>query len=221
MLYGSFARTARRVYKTFAPYKIKGYVPYAGQPVVYVVHHKNLSGPIHAVLTLPVESHLWVYRVFFDREDCFKQYSKYTFTERFGIPRAFAVPLAWILSRIVPAIMRSFAAIPVYRDSRRILETFRQSQAALQEGNSIIICPDIDYSSSDDQIGDIYTGFLHLEKIYYKDTGKHLEFVPVVYNKSTHCTTLGNPVCFKDDAPFNTQKSQIAKTLIETINKMI
>jgi len=220
MLYGPFARTARLVYKTFAPYKVEGYTPNSDEPSVYVVHHKNLSGPIHAILTLPVESHLWVYRVFFDCGACFRQYRDYTFTERFGMPRVLATPAAWLLSRIVPAIMRSFAAIPVHRDSRRILDTFKQSHSALLKGESLIICPDIDYDSSSEQMGEIYTGFFHLEKTYFKATGKHLNFVPVSYDKKTHQTHIGAPICFNDRSSFTEQKDTVAKQLISTINSL-
>lgn len=221
MLYGPFAHAARWVYKSFAPYTLEGYTPQPDEPSVYVVHHKNLSGPIHAILTLPEESHLWVYRVFFERRECFKQYRDYTFTKRFGMPRALATPAAWLLSRIVPGIMHSFAAIPVHRDSRNILDTFKQSHSALLKGESLIICPDVNYDSSSEQMGEIYTGFFHLEKMYFKATGKHLAFVPVSYNKTRHVTTLGQPVTFNDNIPYNEQKGLIATTLTNAINQMV
>lgn len=218
-IYRTFAHLARFVYKIFKPFTVNGKIP-DNVPSVFVVHHKNMSGPVHALLTLPIEAHIWVYKVFFDRTECYNQYVDYTFTKRFGFPRALAVPLAFIISRTVPFVVGSFSAIPVYRNSRDIIKTFKISHNALLSGESIIISPDIEYDSDSDSMGEIYTGFFHLEKNYYKETGKHLPFVPLSYNTKCRKLFIGDAVIFDDHTPYNEQKNQVAMRIKDAINSI-
>lgn len=215
-LYGLFARTARLVYKIFKPHKVIGKIP--DSPSVFVVHHQNMSGPVHALLTLPVQAHIWVLKVFFDRKECFKQYMNYTFTKRFGMPKIVAAPLAFIISLAVPMVMHSFSAIPVNRSSRDILKTFQLSQKALLKGENLIISPDVNYDDDSRSMGEIYTGFLHLEKSYFKETKKHLSFVPMSYNTKEQTLFIGDAIQFDDETAYNAQKEQVAKRIKDSIN---
>ena len=219
-LYGLFAHTARFVYRIFKPFTIEGNIPEA--PSVFIVHHQNMSGPVHALLTLPVQAHIWVYRVFFDRNECYRQYVDYTFTKRFGMPKILAVPLAFIVSLAVPSVVGSFSAIPVNRNSRDILKTFQLSHKALLKGENLIISPDVNYDDSSRSMGEIYTGFFHLEKNYFKKTGKHLSFVPISYSVKKQKLVIGNAIKFDDETPYNEQKEKVAlyiKNEINDINK--
>ncbi len=216
-LYGKFAHLARFVYRIFKPYTIEGEIP-KNTPTIFVVHHQNMSGPVHSLLTLPVEAHIWVYRAFFDRRECYNQYVNYTFTERFGFPRALAVPLAFVISRAVPFVMKSFSAIPVYRSSRDIVKTFKMSHKALLLGESLIISPDIEYDNDSNSMGEMYTGFFHLEKNYFKETGKHLAFVPISYKTKCGKLFIGEAIMFDDNTPYNEQKEQVAQKIREAIN---
>ena len=217
-LYGLFAHLARFVYRIFNPFTVVGKIPDA--PSVFIVHHQNMSGPIHALLTLPVEAHIWVYRVFFDRSECYHQYMDYTFTKRFGMPKILAAPLAFILSLAVPGIMGSFSAIPVNRSSRDIIKTFQLSHKALMAGENLIISPDVDYDDDSRSMGEMYTGFFHLEKNYYKETGKHLSFVPMSYNTQKHTLFIGDEIKFNDDTPYSAQKEQVALRIRDAINNI-
>lgn len=216
-LYGMFAHTARFVYKIFKPHKVEGKIP--DSPTVFIVHHQNMSGPVHAILTLPVHAHLWVLRVFFDRKECYDQYMNYTFTKRFGMPRFLACPLAFIISLAVPMVMHSFCAIPVHRSSRDILKTFRLSDEALLRGENLIISPDVHYDDGSRSMGEIYTGFLHLEKNYFAKTKKHLSFVPISYNTKEKTLFIADAIQF-DDIPYSSQKDEIAKKIIDSINEI-
>lgn len=217
-LYGLFARLARFVYRIFNPFKISGSIP--DSPSVFIVHHQNMSGPVHALLTLPVAAHLWVYRVFFDRSECYKQYMDYTFTKRFGMPRWLAAPLAFIIALAVPSIMRSFSAIPVHRSTRDILRTFELSQKALQRGENLIISPDVNYDDDSRSMGEIYTGFFHLEKTYFKQTGKHLSFVPMSYSTKNRTLFIADVIKFDDMTPYNEQKNVVAEKIRVSINEI-
>ena len=217
-IYKTFAHLARFVYRLFIHYNVEGSIPSDG-PCVFVVHHQNLSGPVHALLTLPIHARLWVYKVFLDRKECYKQYRDFTFTKRFGMPEIIAIPLAWFVALFVPAILRSFSAIPVYRSSRDIIKTFSISHDALLRGESLIVAPDVDYGNSSSLMGEMYTGFLHLEKTYFKETKKHLSFIPMAYNATEKKLVLADSICF-DDTPYSEQKDVIAERIKKSINSI-
>lgn len=186
-------------------------------PAVYLVHHQNLYGPFHVLAFYPKELRPWIYSPFCSRKECFDQYYRYTFTERFGMPKPVGFAAAGVCSVVIPALMQDYRAVPVYRDGRRIKETMSLSQQALAKGESLLICPDVDYSSSEEETGKIYQGFLRLEKDYFKQTGRHLAFVPMVCAKKERKILFGTPVYF-EDGPFKQQQDAVAKRLIDEMN---
>ncbi|MFQ8833390.1 MAG: hypothetical protein ACLR7U_11335 [Ruthenibacterium lactatiformans] len=155
----------------------------------YVVHHRNMSGPVHTLALLPDEPRPWVLHVFLDRHECFAQYYGYTFRKRFGWPAPAAWAAAGVLSLTVPAVVRSFGAIPVYRSLKETRDMMEQSAQALLRGESIMLCPDVAYDSAAPATGEIYKGFLQLEKLYHAGTGAHLRFVPVYCGKTKRIVT--------------------------------
>ena len=179
-----------------------------------------LAGPIRAVAHLPLEGHIWALEVFCNAKTCFAQYYGYTFTKRFGMPKPLAFVCAKLVSGAVSGIVRGCGAIPVYRGRREIVETMRLSQQVLEKGENIILCPDVDYSSSAAEIGAVYEGFLHLEKGYHRATGKHLAFVPVGLYAPTKRVRMGEPIRFADSVPFARQKAQVALRLRQAITAL-
>ncbi len=192
----------------------------ASAPAVYVVHHQNMAGPIRAVAHLPLEAHVWALAPFCDAKACFHQYYGYTFTKRFGMPKPLAFICAKLVSGAVSGIVRGCGGIPVYRGSKDIVKTMHLSQQALEKGENILLCPDVDYSSSEAEIGAVYEGFLHLEKTYFRATGAHLAFVPVGLYAPTKTVRIGRPVLFEDGVSFARQKGQVALRLRRAITAL-
>lgn len=191
----------------------------AEAPAVYVAHHRNMSGPVHALALLPDTPRPWVLHVFLDREECFAQYYGFTFRRRFGWPRPFAWLAAAALSRVVPAVLRSFGAIPVYRGLRQARGTMEETSAALLRGESILLCPDVAYDSSEPATGEIYKGFLQLEKLYFAQSGEHLRFVPVFCGRTKRILT-GEAISFADGVSFRAQRDGIARQLVGSLNAL-
>ena len=136
------------------------------------------------------------------------------------MPKPLAFVCAKLVSGVVSGIVRGCGAIPVYRGRREIVETMRLSQQVLEKGENIILCPDVDYSSSAAEIGAVYEGFLHLEKGYHRATGKHLAFVPVGLYAPTKRVRMGEPIRFADGVPFARQKAQVALRLRQAITAL-
>ena len=218
-IYGPLARFLRAGVRPFLHRWDTSGAQKAQPPAVYVVHHRNMSGPVHTLALLPDEPRPWVLHVFLDRHECFAQYYGYTFRKRFGWPAPAAWAAAGVLSLTVPAVVRSFGAIPVYRSLKETRDMMEQSAQALLRGESIMLCPDVAYDSAAPATGEIYKGFLQLEKLYHAGTGAHLRFVPVYCGKTKRIVT-GEPVCFSDGAPFRTQREEVAGRIVDGLNAL-
>ena len=190
------------------------------RPKVYIVHHQNLRGPITAMAWFDRPLRPWVLSVFCERQECFDQFYNYTFTQRFGFKKPFAAALAFPLSFGVPALMRSIRVIPVYRQPRETIKTFRQSLDALAAGEDLLISPDVDYTSTSIEIGEVYDGFLSLDKHYYRNSKKHIGFVPLHVDTGSRRILVGTEVVLRDEIPFIEAKKEAAQKLRADINSM-
>lgn len=217
--YGPLARFLRVAARPFLRrWDTSGAQPQQG-PTVYVVHHRNMSGPVHALFLLRDMPRPWVLHVFLDRRECFAQYYHFTFRQRFGWPKALAWAAAHACAWFVPVLMRSLGAIPVYRSLHETRAMMDKTVAALLRGEQILLCPDVAYDSAAAATGEIYKGFLQLEKQYYAETGAHIRFVPVFCGRTKRILT--DPVvCFPDGVPFRRARDGMARALVEGLNAL-
>ncbi len=218
-IYNRFAVLLKSVYRFFhRSYRLVGFSP-PEEPCVYIVHHQNMNGPVHAVGLLPEQARLWVHYAFLKRASCFEQFYGYTFTKRFHWPKVFAWPVAGVLSLVIPPVLNAFGAIPVHR-STGVFSTMRQSLVALENGESLIICPDVEYSSASAKVGDVYTGYLGLEKLYFRQCGQHIHFVPLFVSKSKKALVAGTHVVFRPTADFKRESARVSAMLRTQINML-
>lgn len=189
------------------------------RPTVFLIRHSDLKGPLKAFVSLKMPVRLWVLDIFFHFSDCFRQFRDYTFSTRRGKqPKSFLIPAALAAALVAPVI-RSIGSIPVYRGKREILETFRETNETLQQGNSVVIAVDTDYSNTADPIREIYTGFFHLEKLYFRDTGRHLAFTPLRFQPQDRRMTFSPPLYFTGEKPFFQEKKELAAAIITFLNQ--
>ena len=177
--YGPFVRFIRALAKVFTK-KYKSKVLPPEEATVYVCRHLNMRGPITTIVRLGFDVHPMILSCFFDKDDCYRQYAEFTFTERHGKKKKKRNFKAYAASRVVPHIMKSLEAIPVHRGmDLGSMQTMRDSLEYLKKGESVIVYPDIDYTAGYETESEIYEGFLLLGQLYKRDTGKSLRFVPL------------------------------------------
>ena len=177
--YGSLVRFMRALAKVFT-LKYKSTVVPPEEPTVYVCRHLNMRGPITTIVRLDFHVHPMILSCFFDKDECYKQYAEFTFTERQGKRRKKRNFKAYVASRFVPQIMKSLQGIPVHRGTdTNSMQTMRDSLSYLEKGESVIVYPDIDYTAGYEKESEIYEGFLLLGQLYKRNTGKSLRFVPL------------------------------------------
>lgn len=189
-------------------------------PVVYVSHHQNMYGPVNVLKWYPEFVRPWIFSAFMDYQTCYDHYVAYTLTKRLGlstrVAKIVAVPLAWFMSTLT----QSAQGIPVYRQSREVIQTMRQSVEALENGTSLLVFPDVDYSDNSTVVKEIHAGFLYVEKYYYRKTRKHLPFVPIVAIKNTHEIRTGEPIYFSGEGSFFEQRKTAAIEIQQSLNAL-
>ncbi|MDO4670212.1 MAG: hypothetical protein Q4A67_01940 [Aerococcus sp.] len=218
--YGYFFQILRHIARLFfkryrfqSPPKVDG-------PVVLVSHHQNLVGPFTIMLWIPIFVRIWVLGVFSRFKDCYHQYVDWTFTKRFHMPVWLAKVLAAPAAQIIVTGTRSMGAIPVFRGTREIMKTMEESLKTLKAGTPVLIFPDRDYASDSGETGEIYAGFLHLEKMYYRKYHEHVNFVPMFSDKHEHYIRFGEPIRFRDDETFRKGRDRVAKALRASLNEL-
>ena len=200
-----------------AAWKIEGEA-LTPDPAVYVVHHQNMFGPVHTIGLLPKEAHMWSLHCFVDKKKTFDQYYNYTFLVRYGWSKPISYVVAKVLSIVVPLTLRSLRVIPVYHDATSV-KTMRDSLDVLGKGESIVICPDVDYASTSPFIGKMYPGFFMLGRSYCKRTNTELPFIPLYCSKTLKKIVVGPAYHLDCDAPYNDARDDLENQLASWINQ--
>lgn len=130
----------------------------------------------------------------------------------------FAFLPSLIASLIVPLICSPKQTIPVYRNDAEAIKTIRASLDALKNGRNLLIFPNVDYTNvANSEKHVIYDGFLCLEKLYYKTTGRHLKFIPLTIDENSKTVNEKSAISFNGSIPFNEEMSIVSKKIADAI----
>ena len=185
---------------------------------ILVGNHSQAHGAIVSEERLPFDHYTWCASQMMDKNEV----CQYAYTD-FWQDKPKAVRwVFWLASRIIkyPAvyIMSHARTIPVYHDSR-CLTTFRRSIEKLQNGYHLVIYPECRerYNNIVYQFPD---RFIDLAKMYYKRTGKRLQFVPMYLAPKLHKIFFGKPLTYDPDIPMDVQREQLKQQLMDAITEM-
>jgi len=187
---------------------------YLEDGVVYISRHMDMHGPIRTMAYLPCQAHVWALSVFVDYRECYEQFSQYTFPSRYRWwPSWFTKALSACLARPLTRLMRDMEVVPVYRNQRGVLQTMNKSMEYLLQGESLIIFPDVAYSSESAEVGDLYTGYLHLGRSYYRKTHRPLKFVPIYAPYHDAVLDVGEPLFLDPEKSYNDEKERVTEAI--------
>lgn len=198
--------------------KVVGAENLPDEPCIIVGNHSQMDGPIGCELYFPGNHYTWCdWRMMkfkevpaYSFEDFWSQKPKYI--------RWFFKIASYVITPLSVLIFNNANTIPVYRD-RRIIETFKISTTALDEGNSVIIFPECaeEYNNI---IYNFQTGCLDIGKFYYKKSGKELNFVPLYIAPRLKTMYIGKPIKYSHSVNPKEEKDRICKYLMKEITDM-
>lgn len=209
----AYFKTLKFLVRTFTK-KYNFLVDKPNQPKIYVCRHKNTHGVITLLKSASFDMHPLTLNVFTKFSDCFSHLLNYTFTKRYKIPKLIAVVPAFLSTLIVFPLTKSTKAVPVYRNSAKSFLTLKKATEYLLKGESLVVFPDVDYTNDKNFIGDIYSGFLHIERLYFKACGKHVAFVPIQIDSKLKTITSSCELILKNPEDFDRVINEIKKHIL-------
>ncbi len=170
------------------------------EPCVYLCRHRGADGVIGSFTSLKTVLRPWVLHSFTRYDSALKHFKEYTFSEKSGKSKAFTAVFSPVCAWGLSSLVRSARAIPVYRgaDARKSITTIKNSVRALEEGDNLLVFPDVDYASEENKEGgEVYKGFVAVDKLYFRRRGERVKFVPVYMTKKK--VVIHSPVVFGDE----------------------
>ena len=188
-------------------------------PNVFVCNHGEIYGPVVTNLYVPFSFRPWVISNMVDESAFIDSTVNGIFSHAKWFPEKWREPLARKLAPCAKWIMRSVECIPVYfNNPRKLMETFRESVAAMEAGDNILLFPEDSSDTPDHRykltgVSHFFSGFTMLGQLYYNRTGKQCNFVPIYADKHKRVITFGVPTKYNPDNAPNDEKERLCTYL--------
>ena len=189
-------------------------------PCVFVCNHGEILGPVVCMLFSPFPFRAWSAYEMLDKTAVIDRTMNGTFDSVRGVKRKM---LQWLMEHVgapfLTWMLRSEFCIPVYHDNpRKLMQTFRETIAAMQEGDNILVFPENAATAPghkyvEEGVSEFFTGFTMIGQMYANKTGKCPLFVPMYANKKKRIITYGVPTRYDADAPVNEEKERLCAYL--------
>lgn len=189
-------------------------------PCVFVCNHGEIYGPVVATLYVPFSFRPWVAYEMTDKQAVIDHTMNGTFQKYTGWKRrALHFLMVHIGAPFLTWIMKSVDCIPVYHDNpRKLMQTFRETTAAMVAGDNILLFPENADTSADHRyvregVSEFFTGFTMIGQLYSNKTGKNPLFIPIYADKKQRVITFGVPTRYNPDLPANEEKERLCDYL--------
>lgn len=188
------------------------------ESIVIVGNHSQMHGPIACELYFPDNYYTWCAGQMMHLRDVPKYAYKDFWSQKPGYIRWFFKIVSYLIAPLSVLVFNNARTIAVYRDTR-VIKTFRESMAKLQNGNSVIIFPEYD-KKHNNIIYDFQDKFIDMARFYYKRTGKELYFVPLYIAPKLKKMCLGTPIRFNAENSSEEERKGICEYLMSEITEM-
>ncbi len=188
------------------------------EPSLIIGNHSQLYGPITSEIYFPAKKYIWCTGEMMRLSEV----PAYAFQDFWSLKPKYIRWLYKILSyMIAPVSAYIFTradTIAVYKDSR-LIKTYKESIKKLDEGAHMIIFPECpeEYNNIINEFQDKY---IDTARLYYKKTGKCLDFVPMYNAVRLKKVLLGKPIKFNPDNQIEEERKRINDYLKEEITKL-
>lgn len=216
--------------RLFYPHKVNGRENVhldKDTPCIFISNHGEIYGPVANVLFLPYTFRPWTISEMMDRKIIADNVCDGFFANQKVLPKGL---LHFIVDKIAAPflawVMRSVESIPVYRDNpRKLMLTFRETVAAMEAGDNILIFPENSLTTEDKRyqkegVSEFFTGFTMVAQLYYNRTGKAPLFIPLYANKKKRTITFGNSLRYDPENNPNDEKERICTTLRDELIRL-
>jgi len=163
------------------------------EPAIFVSNHADAFGPLALFFYFPVKLYPWVMFNLMDRQTCARFLKENYFISVLHLPRPIATWISHLIADLCVSLFRQIGTIPVYHNSRRIIETISRSIFYIEEGRSLLIFPEVPDAYLNRYINRFNTGFIEIAKKVGKDGHRTINIYPVSVNRARRLISLGQP----------------------------
>ena len=195
--WGLYSRMVRFLYRLFS----KRYTSLVARDplgAVYVCRHLNMHGPYTTAAKLGFDTHMMAFSVFCKWKDAFRHFRDVNCIQQRNMNKFSATICGFLFATFVVPLTRSMDAIPVYRNNAQSIITLKRAMKYLEMHENIILYPDVSYTADSKTETDIYSGFLLIDRMYYKKFGKHIRFIPLCIDEENRTIVEKPPIRFKN-----------------------
>lgn len=192
----------------------------ADVPSIFVCNHGEIYGPIVTNLYVPFSFRPWVTYEMLDKRAIADRVCNGSMRDVKWIPRPVLHKLVdQIAAPVLAWMMRSVDSIAVYHDQpRKLMQTFRETTAALEAGDNILLFPENSLSTADQRyaregVSPFHTGFTMIGQLFYNKTGKCVQFIPLYADKRKRTITFGTPTRYNPKLPSAEEKERLCAYL--------
>lgn len=189
-------------------------VPYDGEPAVFCPNHVGALGPIDMMVHFELRdnSRPWFNAGIADRKTC-PAYVRQDYWWEPGckLEPLYNATLPYLAAAVIPPVLNTVPGIRVYHDMQ-VLKTFRQSVAALKNGENLIIFPQQPSGYKSHHMW-INKGFLQIAPMAWRSLGLALNFYPVHIDHAAHRIIVRKPVRFDPERKLQEQEDAILEVL--------
>lgn len=213
-LYVFLRESTRFIYQK---YQLCGKENLPAEPFVVVGNHAQIHGPLVSQLYMPMKSKTWTIGEMMHPKEVPAYAFRDFWSEKpksvrwiFKICSYLIVPLAYV-------VFGNADVIGVYHD-KRIINTFKESLKALENGISLVIFPECPTPRSN-IVYEFQEGYADLGRMYGKKTGKKLAFVPMYTAVGLKEIHFGKPEYFDFTADPKLERARINEVMMDRITE--
>ncbi len=198
--------------------EIEGTENLPDEPVVIVGNHTQLHGPLACELYFNDKYYTWCAAQMmhlkevpaYAYEDFWSKKPKWT--------RLFYKLLSYLIAPLSVCLFNNARTIAVYRNIK-IISTFKNTVKRLKNGESVIIFPEHD-KKHNNIVYEFQENFIDIAKLYYKNTGRALQFVPMYIAPNLRKMYIGRPTGYCPEISMEEERKRISTYLMEEITKI-
>jgi hypothetical protein len=189
------------------------------EPSIFVVNHARIDGPTMMYLYFKRLAYFWVIHCALDEKLALNYAYHDVLLGDIRRHKGFYNFLAKRIAKSLPKLMKNSAnCIPVYHDYR-IKDTLNETIEALMNGYNAVIFAEspIDYSK---YIANLQTGFVSIGNLYYRKTGKIINFYPVYVSQKRKRILIGKPIEYNNENNLKEERNIINDYLVKNITDL-
>ena len=195
--------------------------PIPDEPVIFISNHAIRYGPFVMTAYLNRPRRIWALSTMFYVRSYSRHAMVYWYPNARGIKRLILRAWTSFLALIFPFVYRSYEAIPVYKMSLRLKETYEKTIETLQEGLDVVIFPESrDTSDKYKYTNQLQNGFARFIPQYYAKSQHKIKIYPVYCCKPLDKIIIGKPYEYNPDINIKQQSLIINDYIQDSIEEL-